>query len=165
MFLIHALPSAGNARINATEIFSAKSFSLHMCSKTVWVFSWNCLFLQWRNYPAYLGGDMKLHFPMMFDVCIVFRSHYVACLICYTVSKIPVKPPGMLARKSNIKGQSQCVGNRSKRDVEKTCHSAYHESCTWFALCCGLLWLSVPYPSGLLHGHWGNYPIAPVPVK
>ena len=37
----------------------------------------------------------------------------------------------------------------------------------WF--CCLLLWFDLrrlyPYPSGLLHWHWGNHMIAPVPVK
>ena len=38
-----------------------------------------------------------------------------------------------------------------------------------FAFCCVLLWFDTcqyhPYPSGLLHWHWGNHMIAPVPVK
>ena len=29
----------------------------------------------------------------------------------------------------------------------------------------GLLWSFYPYSSGLLHWHWGNHTIAPVPVK
>ena len=37
------------------------------------------------------------------------------------------------------------------------------------AIVCVLLWLGTgrfyPYPSGLLHWHWGNLPIAPAPVK
>ena len=41
--------------------------------------------------------------------------------------------------------------------------------CTGFLLCCVLLCFGTgwfyPYPSGLLHWHWGNHMIAPVPVK
>ena len=47
--------------------------------------------------------------------------------------------------------------------------STSHELCTWFVFCCVLLRFSTdilyPYPSGLLHWHWGNHMIAPVPVK
>ena len=32
-------------------------------------------------------------------------------------------------------------------------------------LCLGIFWWFYPYPSGLLHWHWGNLMIAPVPVK
>ena len=33
-------------------------------------------------------------------------------------------------------------------------------------LCCVLLWFGTdPHPSGLLHWHWGNHSIAPVPMK
>ena len=28
-----------------------------------------------------------------------------------------------------------------------------------------MVWVTLPYPSGLLHWHWGNQMIAPVPVK
>ena len=39
----------------------------------------------------------------------------------------------------------------------------------WFASYCGSLWWTIdrfdPYPSGLLHWHWSNHTIAPVPVK
>ena len=37
-----------------------------------------------------------------------------------------------------------------------------------FALLCFVVvihWLIVPYPSGLLHWHWGNLTIAPVPAE
>ena len=41
--------------------------------------------------------------------------------------------------------------------------------CTLFTLCHVLFWFNNgqfnPYPSGLLHWHWGNHTIAPVPVK
>ena len=39
---------------------------------------------------------------------------------------------------------------------------------TVFALLCFVVvihWLIFPYPSGLLHWHWGNLTIAPVPAK
>ena len=39
---------------------------------------------------------------------------------------------------------------------------------TVFALLCFVVvihWLIFPYPSGLLHWHWGNLTIAPVPTK
>ena len=44
-----------------------------------------------------------------------------------------------------------------------------HEIWTLFRFCCVLLqfgtaWFD-PYPSGLLHWHWGNHMIAPVPGK
>ena len=49
-----------------------------------------------------------------------------------------------------------------------TC-SISQELCTWFVLCCVLLWFGFgwfyPYPSGLLHWHWGIHMISPVPVK
>ena len=40
-----------------------------------------------------------------------------------------------------------------------------HSSC-FVVFCYGLLWFKFyPYPSGLLHCHWGNHMIAPVPVN
>ena len=45
--------------------------------------------------------------------------------------------------------------------------STVKEICIQFVLCCGLLWFGKfhPYSSGLIHWHWGNHVIAPVPVK
>ena len=41
--------------------------------------------------------------------------------------------------------------------------------CTWFTVCMDLLWMCTglfdPYHWELLHWHWGNHMIAPVPVK
>ena len=46
---------------------------------------------------------------------------------------------------------------------------AFQELCVPFVLCCVLFGISIgqfyPYLSGLLHRHWGNHMIAPVPVK
>ena len=48
-------------------------------------------------------------------------------------------------------------------------YSISQELYTWFMFCYVLLWFSTcriyPYSSGLLHWHWGNHMIAPVPVK
>ena len=53
-------------------------------------------------------------------------------------------------------------------------YSTAHEICTYSCcamFCCvyiffnGSIWLIFPYSSGLLHWHWGNHMIAPVPVK
>ena len=47
--------------------------------------------------------------------------------------------------------------------------STSQELHSWFMLCCVLLWFGgfqfYPCSSGLLHWHWGNHMIAPVPVK
>ena len=47
-------------------------------------------------------------------------------------------------------------------------YSTCHEICTQFVLCYAV-WLVIggfpPFSSGLLHWHWGNHMIAPVPVK
>ena len=46
-------------------------------------------------------------------------------------------------------------------------YSISQEICTRFLLCCALNkhWLIFPYPSGVLHWHYGNLTIAPVPAK
>ena len=46
---------------------------------------------------------------------------------------------------------------------------SFHELCTQFVTSYGLVWVSTSwfytYPSGLVHWHWGNHTIAPVPAK
>ena len=62
--------------------------------------------------------------------------------------------------------------------IHSTSHkisTCFRKICTYFccaSFCCGyiiihsrLIWFIYAYPSGLLHWHWGNHMIAPVPVK
>ena len=67
---------------------------------------------------------------------------------------------------------SHCLNQSGKSMRHK--HTISHEICTWcFCLpCCGYIIVFsgfmgciYPYPSGLLHWHWGNRVIAPVQVK
>ena len=71
-------------------------------------------------------------------------------------------------------GWTRAAGDQNKRqhidgvhisgDVQYTPRNMH----TVFALLCFVVvihWLIFPYPSGLLHWHWGNLTIAPVPAK
>ena len=68
-----------------------------------------------------------------------------------------------------IKSKTSFVKWAACPQTSPKCYSTSQDVCIWFALCCVLLWFATgkifPYPSGLLHWHWGNHTIAPAPVK
>ena len=57
--------------------------------------------------------------------------------------------------------------NASRVTLAMCLYSTSQEIGTWFKICCVVLCcvVGVYIPLGLLHWHWGNHMIAPVPVK
>ena len=79
--------------------------------------------------------------------------------LCYCKNKAIVPPHPLHSIKYPSQVHVYCWYN----------DSISQKLCTRFMLCCVFLsfgtgWFYL-YPSGLLHWHWGNHTIAPVPVK
>ena len=60
--------------------------------------------------------------------------------------------------------QDCSISSALTMEILQSCTKPSICSC-FVVLCFGLLQMMYPYPSGLLHWHWGNLMIAPVPVK
>ena len=84
-----------------------------------------------------------------------------------------ISPDSRLApsqRKTSLQSNAVChwLGTNLERALRCITLDVLIVCCAMFCYSCifrsGSMWSIYPYPSGLLHWHWGNHMIAPVPV-
>ena len=96
-----------------------------------------------------------------------FRSHNDPPLIVMWI-RSRIEPSEILTRYWSNLYRSETAFCSQKKLVDGQVQYISRNMHTVLALLCFVVvihWLIFPYPSGVLHWHWGNLTIAPVPAK